>query len=94
MPKRSSVWNITGASKENPIKAVGKKLAFFVSRIAPDTELNQFQNMVKQKFPEAVYHELKSKHPDKYSSYKVIIDESNGEKAKIGDCRPDGAHIS
>lgn len=91
--KKNARWNITGANKENPIKAVGKKIAFFISRIAPNTELNQFQTMVKQKFPEADCHELKSKHPDKYSSFKVIIDAFNRETATNGDHWPDGAVV-
>lgn len=92
-PKRHH-WNIIGENRDNPIKAIGKKTALFVSRITPNTKVEDFEIMVRKNFKEAECIALKSKMPDKYSSFKVIIDESSIEKAKNSNSWPDGAYVS
>lgn len=92
--ENNQFWNITGGSTINPVKAIQKKTALFVSRISTDTTLDQFTSMVKQSFPEAECQSVKSRFPDKYSSFKVVINENNFEMASNSNTWPKGAYIT
>ncbi|XP_044759664.1 uncharacterized protein LOC123317283 isoform X2 [Coccinella septempunctata] len=49
-------WNIIGASTDNPIKAVGKKMSLFVSRIAPNTKEEEFEKMCRRQLEHGLPH--------------------------------------
>lgn len=51
---------------------IQEKKAFFHSRIDQSTESYHFDIRVQQKFSGAECHELRSKHPDKYSFCKMM----------------------
>lgn len=86
-------WSIKGMSKNNNVKASGKKAFLFVSRISPDTTPQTFSAMVRSTFAEAVCESIPSKHPDVYLSFKVCIDESNLDTAKDPNIWPHGSLV-
>nr|CAH7714791.1 unnamed protein product [Callosobruchus chinensis] len=72
--KRSSL--VIGAGSDNNVKGVAKRVSLHVSRIHPQTTLDEMETMVRCNFPEASVEQLKSKYPDEYSSFKVSIYQS------------------
>ncbi|KAK9878421.1 hypothetical protein WA026_022062 [Henosepilachna vigintioctopunctata] len=47
-------WSITGSAKNSKIRATQRKLHLFVSRIDPETEVRDFESMVRVNISEAV----------------------------------------
>lgn len=92
--KNSKNMGIVGSAKIENVSAVTKKSVLFVSRLSVQTQLDVLQNYVRNYFPEAECSVLKSKFPEHYSSYKIIVDSVNYEAAMDPEKWPTGAFVS
>lgn len=80
--KAKNKWTVTGSATGMTVKASQKKISLFVSRIHPQTSLKDCTEMVHMNH-KAQCKCLKSKHPENYLSFKVIINECDLDKAKV-----------
>ncbi|XP_045471763.1 uncharacterized protein LOC123678670 [Harmonia axyridis] len=90
--KAKNKWTVTGSATGMTVKASQKKISLFVSRIHPQTSLKDFTEMVSMNF-KAQCECLKSKHPENYLSFKVIINECDLDKAKVVTNWPEGTLV-
>ena len=65
-----------------------------LSRLLPQTTQKEIRKSLKSDFPEVQCEALQFKYPDYYSSYKVIIDLVNKEKAMDLNRWPQGTYVS
>lgn len=91
--KKKSV-GIVGSAKIADVSAAPRKSVLFVSRLGVQTQVEALQKYVRNYFPEAECSALNSKHPEHYSSFKIIVDSTNYETAMDTDKWPAGAYIA
>lgn len=82
------------ASDENDVKAAPKVTFLYVSRIDPTTTTDQMHNFLTKDFPEAKCELVTSKFPDRYASFKVIINSENAGKALDPNRWPSGVYVN
>ncbi|XP_031340963.1 uncharacterized protein LOC116169076 [Photinus pyralis] len=72
----------TGSSASgDSLKGVVKRLNYHVARLHPDTNIDTLKNhLITKQIPDVIIEQLKSKHPDLYSSFKVSIPPELQEK--------------
>lgn len=79
--KRASRGVVVGTGGDGTsvgvVRGVARTVDLHVYRIAPGTKAESLRDLLKPRFPEVVCEELSSKHPEKYSSFKVGISEDN-----------------
>lgn len=71
-----------------------KKAFLHVSRFSPETTIDDITNYLQGDFPEVKCGKLSSKYPYHYSSFKIMIDLVNLEKAKDPSIWPRGIYVS
>lgn len=81
-------------NKDSGLSTVPKKGYLFVSRLAPTMTVAHLETYVKESFPEATCEMLKSKYPDAYASFKVIINDSNIDLAMDTEIWPQGTLVT
>lgn len=86
---------ITGTGTTNTLlKAADKKVKIYISRLQPHTTVNDVQNFLKTKFPEAECEAGHPKFPNIYSSFIVTINDSNYKSIMNPDFWPIGTYIN
>ena len=83
----------TGNNK-GELKAIEKKVTIYVSRLHPDTTLDNVETFLKSSFPEANCEMGHSKYPANYSSFKITINENNYNHIMNPNIWPNGAYIN
>ncbi|KAJ3655536.1 hypothetical protein Zmor_014662 [Zophobas morio] len=92
--KKNYVIGTSQSDQSNMLKAAPKKALLYVSRLRPGTTEDQILNFLKNDFPEVKVQPLVAKYPEYYSSFKIIVDLVNKEKAMDGNRWPQGTYIS
>lgn len=80
-------------SGSTSVEGVEKFKAFHVSNLKPSTTVEDLQSFLNKNFAIAKCEKLSSKYPDSYSSFKVLIPDSDYEKALDGSNWPNKANV-
>lgn len=83
-----------GNNKEGPLKAADKKITLYISRLQPNTTLEDITSFLKNDFPEVICENGQSKYPAHYSSFKITISDSNYNSIMNPDIWPKGIYIN
>lgn len=76
------------------ISAIPNKQFLFVSKLDPNVKEDQLKQLLKTHFPEVECQKLESRNTNFFSSFKVIIDETNYDKAWDPEIWPKDAQVS
>lgn len=82
------------AKGDAPFNAVPRKAALFISRIQPGTTAENMAQSLRGTFPEVKCEPIRTKFPDEYSSFKMIINEDNVGKAFDPNLWPAGTLVN
>lgn len=85
---------IVGALTENGVKTIDKNAYLHVFKTHPDLTTDELKTLLVTRFPEVIVEKLNSKHPLKYSSFKITINFDNLEHAMKPDVWPRGAWVN
>lgn len=80
-------------SGDSPVEGIDKFKAFHVSNLKPETKEIDLQNFLLKSFSNVKCEQLKSKYPESYASFKVLIPDSECEKVRDGSNWPSKATV-
>lgn len=80
-------------SGDSTVEGIDKFKALHVSNLKPETSVENLQNFLKKNFTNIQCEKLISKYPESYSSFKVLVPESEYEKALVGSIWPNKASV-
>lgn len=90
-PRRALVvGNFTGDSS---VGGVVKYKALHVTGLQPDTSAENLITFLQPKFSSVKCEALKSKYPESYASFKVLIPKNEFDKAKDASCWPNNVSV-
>lgn len=84
-----------GTSKQPNIKlkSVPTIVSVYVTRLSPETKVEEVEAQLALQFPEAKAEEMPSKHPEIYKSFKVTVNKSNQSAIMSPEIWPAGIRV-
>lgn len=91
--KRSKTLVVGTNSSSSNVEGVEKFKAFHLSNLKPGTTVENLELFLKKNFSIVKCEELKSRYPESYSSFKVLVPSSEYDKALVGSNWPNNANV-
>nr|CAI5865826.1 unnamed protein product [Callosobruchus analis] len=91
--RRNGKQNVIIGNNSSGVKGVGKRSFLHVSRVKPDTKVEDMELFLKVNFPGMTVEKWNSKYPNVYSSFIIGILQSQYKSAMFPDIWPANASV-